>query len=63
MLKAFIDDSGSDENSPLYAVGGFVATVTQAGKLSDEWARWPVELRSHTAQPRLGITPRYAESS
>ncbi len=38
-LKAFFDDSGSDAQSPIFVVGGYISTVEMWSRLSEEWCR------------------------
>ena len=37
MLKAYLDDSGNDGESPVFVVAGFVASAEKWAKFSDEW--------------------------
>lgn len=39
ILKAFFDDSGSDSQSPVFVVGGYISTVEMWDSLTGEWNR------------------------
>ncbi|MGD0910142.1 MAG: DUF3800 domain-containing protein [Candidatus Acidiferrales bacterium] len=42
ILQAFIDDSGSADNDPVFALGGFVAPVDRWNQF---WSEWSTRLR------------------
>ncbi len=46
--QAFIDESGNRDHSPVFVMGGFVATVEKWRRFSDEWRRM-LDMRSPIA--------------
>ncbi len=39
MLKAFVDDSGSEPNDPVFVLAGFLSTPALWSRFADEWSR------------------------
>jgi hypothetical protein len=39
VLRAFIDDSGSDRNSPWYVLAGYIGTIEGWGRFDAQWSR------------------------
>ena len=41
MLKAYVDDSGSEPNSPIFVLAGYVLPAEAWARFSDEWDKEP----------------------
>jgi hypothetical protein len=39
VLQAFIDDSGSEPQDPVFVLGGFVSQAADWARFSGEWSR------------------------
>jgi len=63
MLQAYVDDSGSEPNDPLFVLGGFVAPPSQWEDFTDEWdakLREPISIEYFKSTEANGARDQFA---